>query len=62
MIAFAKPASRRSVCRARSTPAGHAGFLRLLAATLAAHPFYARLLEYCEQIGGYRTVWEEAME
>ena len=31
-------------------------------ATLGAHPFYARLLEYCERIGGYRTVWEEAME
>ena len=31
-------------------------------ATLGAHPFYARLLEYCERIGGYRTVWEEPVE
>lgn len=28
-------------------------------ATLSTHPFYARLLEYVEQVGGYRTVWEE---
>lgn len=26
-------------------------------ATLAASPFYARLVEYFERIGGYRTVW-----
>ncbi len=29
-------------------------------ATLAGHPFYKRLLEYCESINAYRTVWEEA--
>jgi superfamily I DNA and/or RNA helicase len=29
-------------------------------ATLSSHPFYGRLLEYVEQVGGYRTVWEEA--
>jgi superfamily I DNA and/or RNA helicase len=28
-------------------------------ATLGGHPFYTRLLEYCEGIGAYRTVWEE---
>jgi predicted DNA helicase len=28
-------------------------------ATLASHPFYARLIEYCERLGAYRTVWEE---
>src|SRR5208337_4152224 len=28
-------------------------------ATLGGHPFYARLLEYCEALGAYRTVWEE---
>ena len=28
-------------------------------ATLAAHPFYQRMLEYFEGIGAYRTVWEE---
>jgi len=28
-------------------------------ATLAHHPFYARLIEYVESVGGYRTVWEE---
>ena len=28
-------------------------------ATLGGHPFYARLLEYCEGLGAYRTVWEE---
>jgi superfamily I DNA and/or RNA helicase len=27
-------------------------------ATLAAHPFYRRLLDYFERIGAYRTVWE----
>ncbi|MCL4191347.1 MAG: AAA family ATPase, partial [Thermoguttaceae bacterium] len=28
-------------------------------ATLASHPFYRRLLEYFEEIGGYVTVWEQ---
>jgi superfamily I DNA and/or RNA helicase len=28
-------------------------------ATLGGHPFYVRLLEYCEGLGAYRTVWEE---
>jgi predicted DNA helicase len=28
-------------------------------ATLAHHPFYARLCEYFESIGAYHTVWEE---
>ena len=28
-------------------------------ATLASDPFYRRLFDYFEQIGGYRTVWEE---
>jgi superfamily I DNA and/or RNA helicase len=28
-------------------------------ATLASHPFYARMLEHFEQIGAYRSVWEE---
>jgi len=28
-------------------------------ATIAGHAFYARLLEYFEFHGGYRTVWEE---
>ena len=27
-------------------------------ATLGSHPFYQRLLEYFEEIGAYRTVWE----
>jgi superfamily I DNA and/or RNA helicase len=27
-------------------------------ATLGGHPFYARLIEYCEQLGAYQTVWE----
>ncbi len=27
-------------------------------ATLGGHAFYSRLLEYCEAIGGYGTVWE----
>ncbi|MCY2993824.1 MAG: IGHMBP2 family helicase, partial [Planctomycetota bacterium] len=27
-------------------------------ATLSAHPFYQRLIEYFEQIGAYRTVWD----
>jgi hypothetical protein len=29
-------------------------------ATLAGHPFYARLIEHCQQSGAYKTVWEEA--
>ncbi|MFO0847515.1 MAG: AAA domain-containing protein [Gemmataceae bacterium] len=29
-------------------------------ATLAGHPFYARMLEYFERTGAYRSVWEEA--
>jgi superfamily I DNA and/or RNA helicase len=28
-------------------------------ATLAAHPFYSRMLEYFESAGAYHTVWEE---
>ncbi len=28
-------------------------------ATLGAHPFYARLIEYLEGLGAYHTVWEE---
>ena len=28
-------------------------------ATIAAHPFYERLLGYFELHGAYRTVWEE---
>ena len=28
-------------------------------ATLSSDPFYQRLFEYVEQIGAYRTVWEE---
>lgn len=28
-------------------------------ATIGGHPFYGRFLEYAEQIGAYRTVWEE---
>ncbi len=28
-------------------------------ATLAHHPFYARLLEYFEEVGAYHSVWEE---
>lgn len=27
-------------------------------ATLSSDPFYARLIEYCEGLGAYRTVWE----
>ena len=27
-------------------------------ATLGGHPFYSRLLEYCDAIGAYGTVWE----
>jgi ATP-dependent RNA/DNA helicase IGHMBP2 len=30
-------------------------------ATLACHPFYQRLLTYVEEIGAYRTVWEEEL-
>jgi superfamily I DNA and/or RNA helicase len=29
-------------------------------ATLAGHPFYRRMIEYFETVGGYRTVWEDA--
>jgi ATP-dependent RNA/DNA helicase IGHMBP2 len=28
-------------------------------ATLAGHPFYSRLIDYCEAIEAYKTVWEE---
>jgi superfamily I DNA and/or RNA helicase len=28
-------------------------------ATLSAHPFYTRMLEYFERQGAYHTVWEE---
>jgi superfamily I DNA and/or RNA helicase len=28
--------------------------------TLGGHPFYSRLLEHCEGLGAYRTVWEES--
>ncbi|MEN6424620.1 MAG: AAA domain-containing protein [Phycisphaerales bacterium] len=28
-------------------------------ATLSAHPFYHRMIEYFESIGAYRTIWEE---
>jgi ATP-dependent RNA/DNA helicase IGHMBP2 len=28
-------------------------------ATLGADPFYGRLLAHCEQVGAYRSVWEE---
>ncbi len=28
-------------------------------ATLAGHPFYARMLEYFEKLAAYRSVWEE---
>jgi len=28
-------------------------------ATLSAHPFYHRMIEYLESIGAYRTIWEE---
>ena len=30
-------------------------------ATLSCNPFYARLLEYFEAVGGYRTVWDEGL-
>jgi superfamily I DNA and/or RNA helicase len=29
------------------------------AATLSQHPFYRRLIDYCERIGAYKSVWEE---
>jgi ATP-dependent RNA/DNA helicase IGHMBP2 len=29
-------------------------------ATLGGHPFYAALLDYFQEIGGYRTIWEES--
>ena len=29
-------------------------------ATLSSDPFYARMVGYFEQVGGYATVWEEA--
>jgi superfamily I DNA and/or RNA helicase len=29
-------------------------------ATVATHPFYARLLDYCDAAGAYRSVWEES--
>ncbi len=28
-------------------------------ATLSAHPFYRRMIEYLDALGAYRTVWEE---
>ena len=28
-------------------------------ATLSAHPFYRRMIEYFDTFGAYRTVWEE---
>jgi superfamily I DNA and/or RNA helicase len=28
-------------------------------ATLSAHPFYHRMIEYLDAVGAYRTVWEE---
>ncbi len=31
-------------------------------ATLGGSPFYSRLLEHCETVGGYRSVWEEPAE
>jgi superfamily I DNA and/or RNA helicase len=30
-------------------------------ATLAAHPFYARMIDYFQSAGAYRTVWEEGL-
>jgi ATP-dependent RNA/DNA helicase IGHMBP2 len=27
-------------------------------ATLAGHPFFKRMLEYCEGLEAYRSVWE----
>lgn len=31
-------------------------------ATISAHPFYERLIEYFESIGAYRSVWEEGAD
>lgn len=31
-------------------------------ATIAAHPFYERLVTYFDKIGAYRSVWEEDLE
>ena len=31
-------------------------------ATLSAHPFYRRMIEYFDALGAYRTVWEEDSE
>jgi superfamily I DNA and/or RNA helicase len=28
-------------------------------ATLAGHPFYRRMVDYFESVGGYRTIWQE---
>ena len=28
-------------------------------ATVTAHPFYQRLVEYFEAIGAYKSVWED---
>ena len=28
-------------------------------ATVSAHPFYRRMIEYFEALGAYRTVWEQ---
>jgi ATP-dependent RNA/DNA helicase IGHMBP2 len=30
-------------------------------ATITAHPFYQRLVDYFESIGAYHSVWEEAI-
>ncbi|MCB0010173.1 MAG: hypothetical protein KDE04_27095, partial [Anaerolineales bacterium] len=27
-------------------------------ATITAEPFYGRLIDYCETVGAYRSVWE----
>jgi superfamily I DNA and/or RNA helicase len=27
-------------------------------ATVSSHPFYRRMIEYFEDVGAYRTVWE----
>jgi ATP-dependent RNA/DNA helicase IGHMBP2 len=27
-------------------------------ATLGSHPYYARLIEYAQSVGGYRSAWE----
>jgi ATP-dependent RNA/DNA helicase IGHMBP2 len=31
-------------------------------ATLGGNPFYSRLLEYCEGLGGYGTVWDDVVQ